>query len=520
MTEFNNDDLKALTDIEKTNNDNYYRDPTHINSKVQDAIENGKKDNISETLAKWVRQKKYGIDVRESLARFILWISVLVNKLSTSFNELSSEQDELKEQQIKLQSQYNAQIGSLTKDSEVIEARIGINGLKNSTLKERLDNELGELLTKSNLDKFQELQDYVNDENTIYGGAIPSYFKDSFQNVLETPTKDRVVIGFLTDSHYQSDDYAKNELKHTSWMAYLTKKIKMDALIFGGDNINGYYDKKQIKDEAIKAVNSVEGQKDPDTPLFWLMGNHDNGRGQNGKNTPEECLTNDEIKEIFGGKGQYGEVRNGNSLYFYKDIVEYKVRVIGLNNFDLPETTNSDGTYAFNTLSIGGYQQEQLEWLANEALKLPDETWQVIIFQHAPIPGTFQTAVDGNDGTPIYNVNAFLGIVKAFQEGTQYTAANPTSLVPVSLSVDFTNQGEGTLIAIVSGHVHRDGQMYYDGMNLIETDCSLSYTGDVSRGRERGTETETAFDVYSIDATERVIEIRRFGAGTNRWFNY
>lgn len=45
-----------------------YRDPTHI-MPTDSPIDQSKVSEANKTLAKWLRQKMYGVDVRESLAR-------------------------------------------------------------------------------------------------------------------------------------------------------------------------------------------------------------------------------------------------------------------------------------------------------------------------------------------------------------------------------------------------------------------------------------------------------------------
>ncbi|MGV3051485.1 metallophosphoesterase family protein [Streptococcus hyovaginalis] len=523
MAQYDFNSLKKLIGDEAENNDNYYRDPEHLGT-IQEDIANGKKDSISITLARWLRQKKYGIDVRESLARFVEWISVQVNKVFDRVTTTERLQQEVIVRQDRLENRYEIQLANNTDVSEVIDARIGVNGEENLTLGQRLNNELGQLLTSANLDKFEELKKYVLDEETNYGGKIPDYLEPDFEdikNIKNTVIDGRAVIGFSTDAHYQADGYAFNELQHATWFAYASKFIPMDALVFGGDNLNNYYDLKRGREEANRFINVVEGHKNPDTPVFYLNGNHDNGRGVNGKLKSGQSFTDDYLKEIFGAKdSKYGEIRNGNSLYFYKDLPDKKIRIIGLNNFDLPETTSSDGTYKFQTISVGGYQNEQLNWLAKEALNLPDNSWQTVIFQHAPFTGTFQPLIDGSPGTTLYNEDVCQKILAAFQNGGKYIESNLSAPLPFDVSVDFTDKGEGTIIAIVNGHSHRDGQMFWKGLNLIQTDCSLSSSYDSDRGRIRETASETVFDVFLIDTLNRKITIKRFGAGENREFDY
>ncbi|WP_262939136.1 hypothetical protein, partial [Cutibacterium acnes] len=88
-------------------------------------------------------------------------------------------------------------------------------------------------------------------------------------------------------------------------------------------------------------------------------------------------------------------------------------------------------------------------WLANTALKLPDSSWGVLIFTHAPLQGTFNS--DAQINSPV-----LYGILSAFVNGTTYTGSGSTADYTCSVSADFTSQGKGQVIAVISGHVHYD----------------------------------------------------------------
>lgn len=118
MDKSNLDDLLRQS---ATANENYYRDPEHIID-LPDEIKLGKKDSLSIVLAGWIRQKKYGVDVRESLARFVEWMSVLTNK-HYDFSRLVGDK------QAQLEERFERQVGQLTDEAEVIDARGNYNVL-------------------------------------------------------------------------------------------------------------------------------------------------------------------------------------------------------------------------------------------------------------------------------------------------------------------------------------------------------------------------------------------------------
>ncbi|MCU5596795.1 metallophosphoesterase [Bacillus wiedmannii] len=326
-------------------------------------------------------------------------------------------------------------------------------------------------------------------------------------------------VGFITDNHYEDTPYAFSSLAHYKYIAEMSKLIKLNAIIAGGDNINGNTNKAHgIKHNGdVASLLFTRSECD----AFLLKGNHDDCSyysAQSGNNSLDEVITDEELQKLYHTTTcLYGEKRKGSSLYFYKDYEEHKIRLIGLNSFDLPYVSDQNGKNKYPTINISGFQNQQLNWLGNEALKLPSREWQVIIFSHAPINGSFANFTQ-------INSEVLTGILSAYLNGSMYQKkGNPTEFLGnVNVGVDFSKQGRGTLIAFVSGHLHRDGQKNYEGINCIQTLnslCANSHPGETPY-REEGNSNEDAWDIFSIDTITRKINILRCGAGDSREYDY
>lgn len=368
---------------------------------------------------------------------------------------------------------------------------------------------------KKSLGDFQKgnpLATYFEDEINEVGGPIPAYYQNRLNQFSSIP-KDNFNVGFITDAHLQLDNYAPNSKAHYAYIAAASRRARLDAIIAGGDNTNGWWDKNQKLVETRHATSTLFNRTAAGTDVFFQMGNHDTGINQNGHNTPDTCLSESEIKAMYHTADlMYGEVRDGDSLYGYKDYPDKKVRVIWLNSFDLPYELNDDGTYKYDFLRQPSYRNQQLTWLAEKALMIPDNKWQVMIFTHAPLPNTFGVI-------PIeFNSDILIGILNAFQGGKAYALKDTTREMPVDINVDFSTQGASVLIGLFTGHIHENGQMLYSNINCVETACSLCYSGDSKRAR--GTETEDCWDIFSVDTVNRKIHAYRFGYGTDRNFGY
>jgi len=387
---------------------------------------------------------------------------------------------------------------------ELIEARGNYQSVK-----ARFENVEGDL-TNVDISEARSINGYLNDQISEVGGIIPDFYKDRLIEMSQSLKAGSFKILHITDNHNQMSSYAPNSLAHYMYAAMMTHLGEIDVFISNGDNINGYYDREQLLIETKQVTSTVFGRVNFKTDVFFNFGNHDNGAGQNGKNKPEQCISLDEIKNFYQTSSLiYGEIRDNDSLYCYKDYSDYKIRVIVLNSFDLPETTNSDGTFKYNFVNQSAFGGQQLKWLAEKALILPDSEWHVIIFSHACISG-------GLDEIEQFNNDELVQILSAYKEGSNLLITAPSNEFPVSLKADYTHQGPGTIIAFVSGHHHYDNSMLYQGFWNIESQASLC----VGTGRESGTYTEDSWDVIEIDKENRKISMKRFGYGNDRTFDY
>jgi len=392
----------------------------------------------------------------------------------------------------------------------------------------------GELITESSLNNiennipslinFKDLEYYVkNSEELFRGNMSPEYVRELIPNIAAKLKKSNFNVGFVTDNHFQYGGYSPNGNYHYFLSGILSQILELDAYVVGGDNINGDQSKSDKYNQLLNVTESILGTSSEHTDVFFLLGNHDTGIGQTaGGGAPNlsvvDNIGEDDMKRLYKSTSPiFGEVRNGDSLYSYKDYPDKKIRMIMLNSFDLPFTA-TNGKYDFNFLSWSGFQNNQLSWLANTALMLPDNTWEVVIFSHAPISGSFGNNSNGS-GLNQYNTDVLLGILKAYQSGGTYSVTDNGRQLPVNINVDFSQQGVKKIIAFISGHVHEDAQMVYEGINCIESICSWCNT-IVNPSRVVNSTTEDAQDIFSIDTELRKINIFRLGYGSDREYTF
>ena len=119
-----------------------YRDPTHI-TPTDSPVDQSKVSEANKTLAKWLRQKMYGVDVRESLARLAEQTSADVyddrQTVLDYKNHANNEEQALRNLANKLSQEFNSILNSKADNAEVVNARIDVSGAVYETLKMRLD---------------------------------------------------------------------------------------------------------------------------------------------------------------------------------------------------------------------------------------------------------------------------------------------------------------------------------------------------------------------------------------------
>ena len=131
-----------MVDLDET-----YRDPTPMRKFSDDEINLGILTSIAEELATALLTKQRGKATRRALAltvalmdNRVLKVERGIVKLSQTWNDTVNNIDrETKAEVDRLVDMINSTISSVTSDSEVINARISIDGTVHKVLKERLD---------------------------------------------------------------------------------------------------------------------------------------------------------------------------------------------------------------------------------------------------------------------------------------------------------------------------------------------------------------------------------------------
>lgn len=309
--------------------------------------------------------------------------------------------------------------------------------------------------------------------------VVPSYWLEYMQTKLEelkskmyslTGKQDSFV--FITDIHVPS-----NYMHSPSLARYIVANSNISKVVLGGDYTTS-------NDSALASCLTIDKYTKlfNGTDLFVLRGNHDTNYQGTGKVT-DEMFYNVAIKYVEKFVDTKGR------LYFCYDNVSQKLRYIFMDTRDdnvFPEYAVTD---------------EQLNWLEEKCSELGSD-WSVVVLCHMMFTG--KEISTGITELPI--------------------CANGLRIKNKIDSIYDTIQAQ--IVGIISGHCHRDYSIVSEkGYPIIATTTDA---GGVQASlydinypvREQGTTTEQAFDVFTIDLSNRKIYSTRFGAGVDREFSY
>ncbi|MBF7139935.1 BppU family phage baseplate upper protein [Pediococcus pentosaceus] len=329
---------------------------------------------------------------------------------------------------------------------------------------------------------------------------------------------------FFTDSHYdQWNDPNRTGLERLNNALLMDGSV--DAIIAGGDNVDGgssLYD--IVLSQHKEYINDMFFYHNEGSDKFILKGNHDDASGRQigyRRSGDKEfanttSIPSEDLKRIYNNAALLnGEKRNGNSNYFYKDYPDKKIRLVGLDSNDTPDSIlDADGYLKYPGLMYMGYRQTQIDWLANTALKNVPENYTTIVVGHVHAHARMGSNVDEDDiyTDHYYNIDLVDQVINDFMHGTSSTLTSTTKNWEVSVKTDFTSQGKRIMAGYIHGHQHQDNYTSDLGFNNIGITCSI--------GTDVNNPSEDGWAVVSVDPTKQTIQVRGFGRAETRSFNF
>lgn len=263
--------------------------------------------------------------------------------------------------------------------------------------------------------------------------------------------------------------------------------------------------------------------RDSRTPTVYTLGNHD-VKDYSDEEIYKRAIA--PIREVLQASEEHP--------YYYRDFL-YEgetVRVISLYPFDDRAKERIDGYYT----------QEQLEWLCEALASVPDGGHILILrhfFHHKPVPRDYNHSMFYDYADSMSDAENLLlnmdedpvpAIVDAYRKResiyAQYTGRlADENTETVTVDYDFSGCPNSEFVAYLTGHVHVDAIGYARGAKtyqaVLSSLCTTGIKGneeyslyaDSQSARDYGTDSQIAFNVFSIDFRSKNIYVARVGNG-------
>lgn len=387
---------------------------------------------------------------------------------------------------------------------------------------------------------YDDLADRINamgaidvDDSMVSGGFVKSYFEPEIKRVKAELLPDMFTFTQMNDTHWETITRNKPEayrsLNHVK--NALAFADVSDLIILNGDNTNSDTASLDGVKKDIETLVDVflDEPLDYNADRFIGIGNHDDGSTRR-EQVAKRFLAQDNYlhdayfrKAYRTGELLNGETRNSDSLYFFKDYPDKKIRFILIDTNDIAEgVLDEDGSQKFDRWGTHTVRQKQMNWLANVALVNVPEDYHVVVMGHTPLnancEGGWHDGIDNDDIRGYHNLNLVADLLIAFRDGAKAEINSTEENFPLNISVDFTDQGPRNLVGYFCGHTHQDEITTYNGLSIVEVTCSVFYNNDKSRFLE--TPTEDGFAVIQIDTKNRNANIHGFGYAKSRSVKY
>jgi hypothetical protein len=354
--------------------------------------------------------------------------------------------------------------------------------------------------------------------------TIPSYWESMVANktatvkaLQEVGGKNCVCFAYASDTHIPDNDNGRtNDIGKV--MAKMLDNCDIPFAVITGDiATRASY---SIEEEYIAQQSQVKKHLAPlwgTDRLLMALGNHDGCYGDSSGYYRKQFSPERMWDVYFRSQAlDFKRVFSDDGLYYYVDNIPQKTRFIILNSQYAGEYAVHENGFAVNNrFSTSCYGQAQLDWFSSVALDMP-EGYGALIFTHVPFNVTY--TVDKAQ---------LIGIIDAYNGKKFFTGSYTGGVDGWSnsrVNVNFSG-AKGEIIAVVAGHVHGDSVDTDSASCPVITILSAGASAnapykETAPTRTKGTDTETSFDIVTVNKKTRTIYCTRVGAGSDRTVNY
>lgn len=310
--------------------------------------------------------------------------------------------------------------------------------------------------------------------------AVPTYWQTAVDEVIAKVKANQdsggvscLSFAWFSDCHISPDDATVNPGNTGKIVSSVMDSCAIPFALMCGDAARN--DGDSLTEEA-----SVTASLDAAEEMFAAIGHHRLLQAQGGHDSfwGTDFASQLDEKTLYGAiyrrqTEDFRRVFGSDGSYFYIDHPVAKVRFIVLD-----ACKNSTAIESF------GLGTEQLNWLENAALNLPEDSWAVVLASHVP----------PNEA--------------ALQDAAQLQT------ILANFAAD--------IVGFFCGYTHKDQiitEVLPYPVITITSDANLS-EDETEEARIIGSSNEHAVDFVTINRAARTVSLTRLGAGEDRSFSY
>ena len=257
-----------------------------------------------------------------------------------------------------------------------------------------------------------------------------------------------------------------------------------------------------------------------------VLGNHDVG---NSKDPAISGSSQEAYEKFIEPTNSLSGIEGRDAPWFVKCFDEYKIAVIGLDLYGDPSDKTEDGNYAIHR-GFHTIPQREVDWLCKTLSEIPTGYHLLVAMHSFPYDADVVEGAWSQKDAKIYypgespygDDNMLSDIIDAWVRGDKlkasYAPLDTAHLPTLTVDCDFTARGEGIFASYIVGHHHKDIQgkcKKYPYQNVIvfpatANDGWQNYCCDLPR--EKGTKSEDAITVMSVDTINKRLKLVRVGS--------
>lgn len=367
-----------------------------------------------------------------------------------------------------------------------------------------------------------------SDNATAASYSVPDYWKDEVEDVtkevqklMDEAGRDALAFAWFSDTHYEGANEINAQTGNLT--AAVMDQCGIDYAVLTGDVMtqgiqNSEQEVRRCYENVYKMLAPIGNDR-----LLQVKGNHDGSWGGEDKNKNEIWeagetyfynMTEEQMFNIMFRRYTKNEkfVFDDTGDWYYVDDPFTKTRFVMLNVVWRMDENNADGTVKYNRMGYYGLGQDQLSWLANEALHFEEDGWAVVLAGHVPYTDP-----------QIRDTEVLQGILNAYESKGKYagTYGDKGTWQYVNVSVDYSKKHTADLIGYFHGHIHRDRIDSSSAATMISITANNNIPYDKKEEpREKGTDNELAIDFVVVNRKTGKVNTVRLGVGENREFTY